>query len=99
MGQSTMVWMLLALQLFQLVCFGAGFMMLYRKVQTALDRRAVSLRRLALSASSGEHAQALRSEVQSVHQRMRHIEATANHLFLSQLLERPMYNQPMARTA
>jgi hypothetical protein len=99
MSQSTMIFLLVALQVLQLIGFGAGFVALNRKVQLALNTRAVSLRKLALSASSGERALALSSEVQAVNTRLRRVEDAANRLFLASLLANPGYSQPVARAA
>ena len=98
-NQSSTILMLVALQVIQLIGFGAGLVVLYRKVQIALNVRAVSLRRLALSASSGEIALTLRSEVQAVAMRLRRVEDTANRLLLADLLANPVYGKPVARVA
>ncbi len=99
MSQSTMLSMLVMLQILQLLGFSAGLLLLSRKVQAALDRRSVSLWRLALSAASSEHAQVLRMEVQLAMRQIKRVEAAVNQEFLRHLLEQPIYRPSAARAA
>ena len=99
MSQFTMLSMLVMLQILQLLGFSAGLLLLSRKVQAALDRRSVSLWRLALSAASSEHAQVLRTEVQLAMRQIKRVEAAVNQEFLRHLLEQPIYRPSAARAA